>query len=54
LTFGNFKVQMTVPADHVILATGEGQNYAAVLSPAQLARWNKAQVSKEPVRSSDT
>ncbi|TMI61756.1 MAG: M1 family metallopeptidase [Bacteroidetes bacterium] len=49
LTFGNFKVQMTVPADHVILATGEGQNYAAVLTPAQLARWNKAQVSKEPV-----
>jgi hypothetical protein len=49
LTFGNFKVQMTVPADHVILATGEGQNYAAVLTPAQLARWNKAQVSNEPV-----
>src|SRR6187431_419645 len=49
LTFGNFKVQMTVPADHVILATGEGQNYAAVLTPAQLARWNKAQLSKEPV-----
>jgi hypothetical protein len=40
---------MTVPADHVILATGEGQNYAAVLTPAQLARWNKAQASKEPV-----
>ena len=49
LTFGNFKVEMTVPADHVILATGEGQNYAAVLSPAQLARWNKAQQSAEPV-----
>jgi hypothetical protein len=49
LTFGNFKVQMTVPADHVVMATGEGQNYAAVLTPAQLARWNKAQVSKEPI-----
>ena len=49
LTFGNFKVQMTVPADHVILSTGEGQNYAAVLTPAQLARWNKAQTSKEPI-----
>jgi hypothetical protein len=49
LTFGNFKVAMTVPADHVVMSTGEGQNYAAVLTPAQLARWNKAQVSSEPV-----
>ncbi|MBL7732862.1 MAG: M1 family peptidase [Chitinophagaceae bacterium] len=49
LTFGNFKVAMTVPADHVVMATGECQNYASVLTPAQLARWNKAQVSSEPV-----
>jgi len=49
LTFGNFNVSMTVPADHVVMATGEGQNYAQVLSPAQLARWQKAQTSKEPV-----
>lgn len=49
LSFGNFKVQMTVPADHVVMATGECQNYATVLSPAQLARWNKAQTSSQPV-----
>ncbi|MGZ8542152.1 MAG: M1 family metallopeptidase, partial [Chitinophagaceae bacterium] len=49
LTFGNFKVQMTVPADHVVGSTGECQNYAANLSPAQLNRWKKAQASKEPV-----
>jgi hypothetical protein len=49
LTFGNFKVQMTVPADHVIGATGECQNYAQVLTPAQLARWQKAQTVKEPI-----
>ncbi|MBS1760394.1 MAG: M1 family metallopeptidase [Bacteroidetes bacterium] len=49
LTFGNFKVAMTVPADHIILGTGECQNYPAVLSPAQLARWNKAQTSSEPI-----
>ncbi len=49
LTFGNFKVQMTVPADHVVGATGECQNYAQVLTPAQLARWQKAQTAKEPV-----
>lgn len=49
LTFGNFKVQMTVPADHVVGATGECTNYAQVLTPAQLGRWTKAQTSKEPV-----
>jgi Aminopeptidase N len=49
LTFGNFKVQITVPADHVVGATGECQNYAATLTPAQMARWTKAQTAKEPV-----
>src|SRR5678815_2391481 len=49
LTFGNFKVQMTVPADHVVGATGECQNYQQVLSPSQLFRWQKAQAAKEPV-----
>lgn len=49
LTFGNFKVAMTVPADHIVGSTGECQNYAANLTPAQLARWNKAQTAKEPV-----
>jgi hypothetical protein len=49
LTFGNFKVQMTVPADHVVGSTGECQNYAANLTAAQLSRWQKAQTSKEPV-----
>ena len=49
LTFGNFNVAITVPSDHVVMATGEGKNYPAILSPAQLARWNKAQTSTEPV-----
>jgi hypothetical protein len=49
LTFGNFKVQMTVPADHVIGATGECQNYQQVLTPAQYGRWQQAQSAKEPV-----
>ena len=31
LSFGNFKVQMTVPADHIVGATGECQNYAACI-----------------------
>ncbi len=47
LTFGNFKVAMTVPADHVVMATGEGQNYQQVLTPAQFARWQKAQTATD-------
>lgn len=49
LTFGNFNVNITVPADHVILSTGECSNYNQVLSPTQLARWTKANTAKEPV-----
>ena len=50
LTFGNYKVAITVPGDHVVMSTGECKNYPAVLSAAQLARWNKAQTSyTEPV-----
>ena len=49
LTFGNFKVQMTVPADHVVGSTGECLNYAQNLTATQLARWQKAQTSKEPI-----
>ncbi|HKG08881.1 MAG TPA: M1 family metallopeptidase [Pedobacter sp.] len=49
LVFGNYKVNMTVPADHVVGATGECQNYTQVLSSAALKRWNTAQSSKVPV-----
>lgn len=49
LTFGNFRVQMTVPADHIVGSTGECLNYEQTLTPTQLARWKKAQTAKEPV-----
>ena len=49
LTFGNFKVKMTVPADHVVMSTGECQNYAQVLSATEMARWNKAQTAKDVI-----
>lgn len=49
LAFGNFKVRMTVPADHLVSATGQCQNYQQVLSPTQFQRWQKAQTAKEPV-----
>ena len=50
LTFGNFKVQVTVPADHVVGSTGECQNYAQVLDATHLARWQQAQTAKQPVQ----
>lgn len=49
LSFGDFKVAMTVPANHIVCATGECQNYNQVLSKNQLQRWVKAQKSPEPV-----
>jgi len=49
LAFGNFKVNLNVPADHVVGATGLCQNYSQTLSSAQLKRWNQAQTAKEPV-----
>ena len=47
LTFGDFHVEMTVPSDHVVCATGECQNYDKVLTPAQLERWKKAQTASD-------
>jgi hypothetical protein len=47
LTFGNFRVSMTVPADHIVMSTGQCQNYSEVLSPAELSRWKKAQQATE-------
>jgi len=49
LAFGDFNVEMTVPADHVVCATGECQNYAELLTPAQMGRWKTAQTSTEPI-----
>ncbi len=49
LVFGNYKVAMTVPADHVVMSTGEGQNYQQVLSPVELTRWQAAQSAKDVV-----
>lgn len=49
LAFGNFKVKMTVPADHLICSTGECQNYQQVLSPERFKRWQQAQTAKEPL-----
>lgn len=50
LTFGNFKVSMNVPSDHMVAGTGECKNYEQTLTPNQLARYKQAQNSKEPVQ----
>ena len=42
LIFGNYKVAITAPADHVVGATGELQNPNQVLTSTQLSRWNSA------------
>ncbi len=47
LTFGNYKVAMTVPADHIVMSTGQGQNYPQVLSATEMARWQKAQTATD-------
>lgn len=49
LPFGNYKVRMDVPEDHLIVATGECSNYSKVLTAAQLQRWKSAQTATEPV-----
>ena len=49
LPFGDYDVQITVPEDHVVGATGELQNAAKVLTKAQQERWKKALTADEPV-----
>lgn len=49
LTFGNFIVKMTLPSDHLVGSTGECLNYATLLTPAQLQRWQQAHDATEPV-----
>ncbi|HEY0031062.1 MAG TPA: M1 family metallopeptidase, partial [Bacteroidia bacterium] len=49
LAFGDYKVNMTVPADHVIASTGTCINYPEILSPEQLVKWKQAQTSDKPI-----
>ncbi len=45
LPFGNFEVSITVPADHVMEATGELQNRKDVFTAEQLKRYQQAENS---------
>ena len=49
LTFGDFKVAITVPADHIVAATGVLQNPAGVLTAEQRSRLDRASRSDKPV-----
>ena len=45
LPFGDYKVKITVPADHMVGATGVLQNPTAVLSKTELERFERAKTS---------
>lgn len=49
LPFGDYEVNITVPADHVVAATGECQNYASILTADQKKRLELARKSDVPV-----
>ncbi len=42
LAFGNYKVSITVPEDHIVGASGVLQNPTQVMSATQLKRWEEA------------
>jgi hypothetical protein len=49
LPFGDYKVKITVPADHIVGSTGQLQNPKEVLTDQQIALLNKAKTSDVPV-----
>ena len=50
LEFGDYDVKITVPADHIMEATGDLQNQKEVLTKEQIKRYEKAKKSyKDPV-----
>ena len=50
LIFGDYDVKITVPADHVLGATGVLQNPQQVLTKDQIARLEESKTAKEPVK----
>jgi hypothetical protein len=49
LEFGDYDIELTVPADHIVASTGVLQNPDAVLSPAQRDRLRQARSASKPV-----
>jgi hypothetical protein len=49
LPFGDYEVNITVPSDHIVGATGELQNASSVLTAEQRNRFKQASTSDTPV-----
>ena len=49
LSFGDYEVEITLPSDHVVAATGECKNYKKMLTKEQYKRWELAQNSGTPI-----
>jgi len=49
LEFGNYEVEMTVPADHIVSSTGTLDNPGDVLTREQRRRLKQAETAKRPV-----
>ncbi|MDX2048028.1 MAG: M1 family metallopeptidase [Chitinophagaceae bacterium] len=49
LEYGDFEVNITAPANHIVVASGELLNPSEVLTPEQLTRYNKAKESDATV-----
>lgn len=50
LEFGDYRVEITVPADHIVASTGVLQNPDEVLTSTQRQRLEKARSSDKPVK----
>jgi predicted secreted protein len=48
--FGSFDVKLTVPADHIVAATGELENGASVLTSLQQDRFEQAKTAARPIQ----
>ena len=49
LTFGDYDVTLTLPADFMVGGTGECQNYEEVLTSTQMNRWKASQSATKPL-----
>lgn len=49
LVFGDFDVQITVPSDHIVAATGQLQNPDEVLTDQQIERLKSAKSARVPI-----
>lgn len=49
LDYGDFKVNITAPSDHIVVCSGELLNADEVYTPEQLSRWEEAENSNKTI-----